>query len=221
MDTLSVLQTKRAQDAMNEVPKISDAVKNYFTMRLAEGFTDAVTLQKMAKVLLNAINTFVLLPPPQWGLQYPQREEQSGESRMAQVGEYTLFFALWSMVKKTPEAKPTKMLGKSFLCQVWSEIKEVALANGSSSEETELMQTFIDGFEVELHAEGTDSEESLVWTPNFNATLAKRRQNRQEQAKARAARSVGDNEMQEMIKRLVQEANADTEGESSVSGSVS
>mmetsp|Transcript_151679 Transcript_151679/g.265033 ORF Transcript_151679/g.265033 Transcript_151679/m.265033 type:complete len:196 (-) Transcript_151679:789-1376(-) len=195
MDTLSVLQTKRAQDAMNEVPKISDAVKNYFTMRLAEGFTDAVTLQKMAKVLLNAINTFVLLPPPQWGLQYPQREEQSGESRMAQVGEYTLFFALWSM--------------------------EVALANGSSSEETELMQTFIDGFEVELHAEGTDSEESLVWTPNFNATLAKRRQNRQEQAKARAARSVGDNEMQEMIKRLVQEANADTEGESSVSGSVS
>ena len=35
-------------------------------------------------------------------------------------------------------------------------MQEAALGNGDGSQESELMQTFIDGFEAELHAQGTD-----------------------------------------------------------------
>ena len=65
-------QAAQADALMKEVPKITDAAKNMFTVLLAECFADATALHACSKVVLQSITAHEMLDTPQWGLEHPQ-----------------------------------------------------------------------------------------------------------------------------------------------------
>eukprot|EP00668_Euglena_longa_P011149 GGOE01013531.1.p1 GENE.GGOE01013531.1~~GGOE01013531.1.p1 ORF type:complete len:320 (-),score=47.89 GGOE01013531.1:280-1239(-) len=207
MASPTLIDEKYCTASMNEVPKVSEAMKNFFTIKLAEGFTNASSLQVLAKLVLNAINGFTMLLPEKWAQKHPQRADQSGRNRLDEMGHYNVHYAMWLAVKKNPDAKVTKLFGRTFLKQIWQDLKERILAAGAPSGFDDLFPPFLSAFEEELEE---DSQHSLVWTSNFAAALACRQRARQEVVNLRAvAAAAAEDEVVDIAHKLVAQANGD------------
>ena len=166
---------------MQEEPKISEAAKNLFTVLLAEGFADATALHACSKVVLQAITAHEMLPVPQWGLAHPQGEQQSAAARIDQLGEYKVRYTVWRMAK-TSGARPTKMLGRSWLRSVWAEIEPTVLTSErKSSMDTQhgegLFEEYVGRFRSEL-----EEDSSIFWVSDFDQVLRAKAAERQARA---------------------------------------
>ena len=165
-EEIDAAQAAQAEGLMQEEPKISEAAKNLFTVRLAEGFADATALHACSKVVLQAITAHEMLPVPQWGLAHPQREQQSAAARIDQLGEYKVRYTVWRMAK-TSGARPTKMLGRSWLRSVWADIEPTVLtsernASMDSQHGEGLFEEYVGRFRSEL-----EEDSSMFWVSDF------------------------------------------------------
>eukprot|EP01050_Picozoa_sp_SAG11_P012475 SAG11_NODE_1387_length_5065_cov_12.530099_3_plen_203_part_00 len=143
----------RMQD-MEDQPSISQAMKNFFAMRLAEKFAGAGLLHACAKAVLQSASAFEMPDHMSWGAIYPQQADQTAASRIEQLAEYKVAHAVWKVVKGNASAKPTAMLGRRWLSLVWPELRSAVLTRASAGGiSEELFSTFLQGFEEEMSAE--------------------------------------------------------------------
>lgn len=200
-DECDAAQAAQAEALMTEEPKISEAAKNIFTVLLAEGFADATALHACSKVVLQAITAHEMLQVPQWGLAHPQGEQQTATARIEQLGEYKVRYTVWSMAKSSG-ARPTKMLGRSWLRSVWADIEPGVLTRTRQSEMDAqhgegLFKEYVMRFRSEL-----EDDSSMFWVPDFDRVLRAKAAERQ----ARAADRLKSQE--EAEKALAAEAKA-------------
>lgn len=203
---------------MEEMPRIEAALKNYLSMKMAEGLTtgseadkgtsgaksvaaSATALQGCARVVLKSLNALDLPPAPQWGLRHSQGEEESAVAYMTRLGQYKVVQALWSRCRAADQ-KPAKLLGRSSLQFAFPEVSTQILADlaacASSARATEeQLREFITGFASTLiddsSAMATDdgpSDTELVWATNMAAALAARQEARKSQAAERVQRAT-------------------------------
>lgn len=200
---------ERAEQLMSEAPAISVAVHNFFACLLAEGFADATTMHLYTKALLQAVSSHDMLPTPAWGAANPQGPEQSGSSRMAQLGECKVLFTVWRVAKQSG-ARPSKLLGRTWLRFVYPDI-EAAVLERLREQEGDLLEEFLRRFETELRLEdghgyaapepeaaaaGEENGEtvnppprsSIFWAADFDAAMKERQQAREAEAVERADR---------------------------------
>lgn len=215
-------QIEQAQNLMDEVPRIEAALKNYLSLKLAEGLVPkgvgddnvqaaspsasiSIALQGCARVLLKAINAFELLPPPAWSQRHPQLEEEGGFEFMARIGNYKVVHALWSRCQGAGQ-KPAKLLGRTTLQVVYPEVVEhllegeniSSLAEAARATEEQLQQ-FIQGFGDTMSDAGS-ADVDLVWAANMKDAVSARQQIRQADADERVKRAASNNDIIEQIR---------------------
>lgn len=208
-------QVEESGRLMEEMPRIEAALKNYLSLKMAEGLVldeqsdDAkgqvaasispAALQGCARVLLKTLNSIQLPTAPEWSQRHPQGKEEPAMDFLSRVGSYKVVRVLWEKCKDPqagkPGVKPAKMLGKSALKFVLPEVTSKLLADAQASaadaKAGELeFRSFISGFEATLNADAADpvSEAALVWCVDMKAALAARQQARQADAEERVAR---------------------------------
>lgn len=167
---IDAAQAAQASAIMEEEPKISEAAKNLFTVLLAEGFADATALHACSKVVLQGITAHEMLQVPQWGLEHPQGEQQTATARIEQLGEYKVRYTVWKMAK-TSGARPTKMLGRSWLRSVWTDIEPNVLtstrkADMDAQHGEGLFEQYVERFRSEL-----EDDSSMFWVADFDQVL--------------------------------------------------
>jgi hypothetical protein len=182
------------QGIMDEKPKITPAVKNYFAKLLAEGFCDVAELQALSRELVQRINAFVMPTPPQWGLTHPQGENQSALDRIEQITKYKVLHKMREMALGN-NGKPTELFGKTLLDVVFGDIKanrlkEICEIVGHPQEDEEKAKedritSFWEGFDSEL-----TSVDSIVWAEDFAGALRKRQEQRSKEIKERVEKQV-------------------------------
>ncbi|KAH9248330.1 hypothetical protein BASA81_014004 [Batrachochytrium salamandrivorans] len=170
---------------MNETPKIVDAFKNLLAQELATStqFSQSELLSSV-QLLLKQIRELVLIDPVEWGLKTPQLESQSGLERMDQIMKYKAAYTLHKQCQ-TKQHSTCKLLGKSFLGLVWSQVS-TSVGNGGGP----AMELVIRVMSQSLVDAGGSNEKSLVWEQDFNAALAWRQAQRVEQAKLREEQAL-------------------------------
>jgi hypothetical protein len=203
-------QVEESGRLMQEMPRIEGALKNYLSLKLAEGLalpdeagaeasgtpsaTSSAALQGCARVLLKTLNALELPPAPEWSQRYPQGEEERGMDFVARIGDYKVVQALWSKCLAAGQ-KPAKMLGKSSLRFVLPEVISQVLADASSSAAAakateEELRSFLTGFDSALSADAADpsSDAAIVWCEDLRTALAARQAARKAEAEERLAR---------------------------------
>ena len=167
-EAVDAAQAARADALMKEEPKISEAAKNAFTVMLAEAFADATALHACSKVVLQGISAHEMLEVPQWGLAHPQGEQQSGAARIEQLGEYKVHYTGWKMAK-AGGARPTRMLGRSWLRTVWADIEASVLTRKAEMDGQHgegLFEEYVARFRSEL-----EDDSSMFWVADFDRVL--------------------------------------------------
>ena len=177
-------QAAQADALMKEVPKITDAAKNMFTVLLAECFADATALHACSKVVLQSITAHEMLDTPQWGLEHPQGEQQAATARIEQLGEYKVRYTVWKTAKASG-SRPTKLLGRSWLRSVWADIEPSVLTDVRKAEMDALhgeglFAEYVTRFRTELEDDG-----SMFWVSDFDRVLRSKAAERQARAAAR------------------------------------
>lgn len=202
-------QLQDAQRLMDEVPRIEAALKNYLSLKIAEGLAPevkrvvadedaqmtAAERQGCARVLLKTLNSLDLPPAPEWGMRHPQGENESGCDYMTRIGAYKVVQALWKRCCDAGQ-KPAKMLGRTPLRLVYPEIvariMQDAAASAASAKATEKhLREFLDGFCATV-AEDSDvfSEAHVVWAEDLKVAISQREEARQLAAAERVQRAA-------------------------------
>ncbi|KAK3256262.1 hypothetical protein CYMTET_34595 [Cymbomonas tetramitiformis] len=204
------------EKVMGEEPKIASALKNFCSMKLADGDQDqAARTMKMARALSLAINAHILPQPPQWGLLHPQGENQTAIDRLSQIAVYKVLFKMRQMLSSRENAKATQLFGRTLLEFVLSDVR-ASVESSVPDGEREQLSSFLDAFQLEL-----EKVDSLVWCRDFNAEIEKRHAQRREEAKQRANKEEEQQVqyMRDQIGALVRDARNDGyEGNTSGAG---
>lgn len=206
-------QVERAEVLMEEVPRIEAALKNFLSLKMAEGLappageatasrapasaaSQAASLQGYARALLRELNALDLPSSPEWSQQHPQGATESGFDFIARIGDYKVVQVLWQRCKDAGQ-KPAKLLGRSALRLAFPEVKQrlladpaaaVAAAGAGASEEQ--LRLFVDAFGDAISAEPGDEVAELVWATNLQAALAERQRARKAEAEERLKRAA-------------------------------
>lgn len=209
-------QVARAEELMEEMPRIEAALKNFLSIKMAEGLappageaaasreqpgtagavSQAASLQGYARVILRELNAMELPSSPEWSQRHPQGASESGFDFMARIGDYKVVQALWQRCKMAGQ-KPAKLLGKSALQLVFPEVRERLLAQPAATVQAagtgateECLRLFIDSFDAAISAAPGDDLGDLVWAANLQAALAERQRARKAEAEERLKRAV-------------------------------
>jgi hypothetical protein len=205
-------QVEESGRLMEEMPRIEAGLKNYLSLKMAEGLTassmevsaatpsssssasSSAALQGCARVLLKTLNAMELPPAPEWSQRHPQGDEETGIDFMSRLSSYRIVQALWAKCLAAGQ-KPAKLLGKSSLKFALPEAVAQVLANPTVSAEAakaseEELRSFLAGFESALAGDVSDpsSEASIVWCDDLRNALAARQQVRKVEAQERADR---------------------------------
>lgn len=83
-----------------------------------------------------------------------QGEDQTALDRMGEIGSYKRLLALRKTIAKSPQAKATKLLGRTWAANVFPKVREHMEAStaGYDEETVELRKAFLDGFALEMGA---------------------------------------------------------------------
>eukprot|EP00854_Cymbomonas_tetramitiformis_P024169 gene24169-29341_t len=185
------------EKVMGEEPKIASALKNFCSMKLADGDQDqAARTMKMARALSLAINAHILPQPPQ-------------------IAVYKVLFKMRQMLSSRENAKATQLFGRTLLEFVLSDVR-ASVESSVPDGEREQLSSFLDAFQLEL-----EKVDSLVWCRDFNAEIEKRHAQRREEAKQRANKEEEQQVqyMRDQIGALVRDARNDGyEGNTSGAG---
>eukprot|EP00931_Biecheleriopsis_adriatica_P065396 TRINITY_DN39924_c0_g1_i1.p1 TRINITY_DN39924_c0_g1~~TRINITY_DN39924_c0_g1_i1.p1 ORF type:complete len:267 (-),score=83.49 TRINITY_DN39924_c0_g1_i1:94-849(-) len=211
-DDLPAAQVADVQRLMEELPRIDAALKNFLSLRMAQGFMPAeegqpaaspavngLALQGCARVLLKTLNAHDALSAQQWGQQHPQGPDERGLDYMARLSNYKVAQSLWARSQQAGE-KPSKMLGRSALQVMLPEVTKKILADvetcaKSAGTSKEQLENFLADFAA-VTAETADmdlqtaADSELVWAKDMRRTLADRQQLRQQDADARKNREA-------------------------------
>lgn len=189
---------------LKEEPKISHAMQTFFAHELAKsqinqlglfGVKDSVYSAQTAqlglvtiRLILSSINNLQLKPPHVWGLENPQREEQSGLDRMDAIANYKVIYTLLKTARGRNE-KITKLLGLQYLKQVWVEVKAGVLREATGKSEWDLVNACLLKFEECLFFQERqlvgEEEYKLVWAKDVNKVLREKSEKRKQQVKLR------------------------------------
>jgi hypothetical protein len=207
-------QVEECGRLMQELPSIESAIKNYLSMRLAEGLSPSIdadmdgaaaatatssasmatSLQGCARVILIACNALELPAAPEWSHRHPQGEDESGMDFIARIGSYKVVQHLLTKARSAGQ-KPAKMLGKSALRFVLPAISSQLLENIASSATSAKasesdFQSFLAGFEAALAGDASDpaSVSAIVWCVDMRSAVAERQKLRKAEAEERVAR---------------------------------
>ena len=146
-------QAAIVREIQEEQPKIDAAVKNWLAFKMASANTAAtaqtpdaaqkaqMTFIAHARKILVAVNSFSLMPSPQWGALRPQGATQSGMSRMDQLSRYNVLHGMWERAAQVRGAKNTKLFGRAFLLACWPEIEAALLASTPASPPSTVLAT--------------------------------------------------------------------------------
>jgi len=212
-------QLQDAQRIMEEIPRIEAALKNYLSLKMAEGLApagdsveaesastapaaSAAALTGCARAILKVTNSLELPSGPQWSQSHPQGEFETGLDFMARIGAYKVVQALWERCRKSDQ-KPAKFLGRTALRQAYPEIKArllgdlPAFAAQAKASEQQLVQ-FVEGFEATLAEECNDAD--IVWAANMAAALAARQEARKVEAAERVQRAATADDFSQQLK---------------------
>ena len=196
-------------------PVIGDALKNLISIiaatqaasgsaggKAATSGADMSLIIGCAKVVLRAINNFELVPPPQWALDHPQKDDESGSVRIQALTEYNACYLSWKQCTSAG-AKPAQLLGRSYLVttECWTDLRELCVAELAAQRfPPALAETFIDRFSRSLSNDvcddcEADREAALVWSTDLNGVLQERQRTRQlEVAERRERLEQGEDE---------------------------
>jgi hypothetical protein len=187
--------------AQNFISKIvgEDLTRNESSTKADKITFTFMDAQMIARQLLKHINALELQSAPQWGLVHPQLPEQSGSDRMTQIAQYKVVYSLLQQVRTHANARPTSMLGRTWLSIVFPEIQKVfAQENSVSSVADEIVTEFMRQFSLSLpNGEEQDSElAELVWANDFKAVLQQRQEQRKDAAVRRLAEAAEEEKQQ-------------------------
>lgn len=84
---LSAEISAQLEALMAEQPKLDAAIKNFFSLKVAENFADAKIVHKLARDLSLEFNAYEMPEAPQWGDAHPQ-VKSSCHNRTADCTEY-------------------------------------------------------------------------------------------------------------------------------------
>merc|ERR1719326_2310014 len=215
-------QVEESGRLMEEMPRIEAALKNYLSLKMAEGLcppaeaaaeapapssaASSAALQGCARVLLKTLNATQLPPAPEWSQRHPQGQEELGVDFITRLGNYKVVQVLWTKCL-TAGQKPAKMLGKSSLRLVMPEVASQILADapssaGAAKATEEELRSFLAGFEAALVGDVSDaaSEAAIVWCEDLRAALAARQQARNALAQDRVDRQKSADAFSEELK---------------------
>lgn len=190
-----------------EVPRIDAALKNFLSLKMAEGLsaadaagshTEGALSQQAAmgcaRVLLKALNAADLPPAPEWGQRHPQAEDERGVDFMDRLSEYKVVRALWTCCRAAGQ-KPSRLLGRSALRCAYADVALELLARAPSEAAAagateEQLRAFVEDFGRSL-AEGPaqDAAADLVWATDVKAAVAARQRARVAEAAEREQRA--------------------------------
>eukprot|EP00929_Paragymnodinium_shiwhaense_P014305 TRINITY_DN122209_c0_g1_i1.p1 TRINITY_DN122209_c0_g1~~TRINITY_DN122209_c0_g1_i1.p1 ORF type:complete len:266 (+),score=81.27 TRINITY_DN122209_c0_g1_i1:80-877(+) len=212
-------QLEEAQRLMDEQPRIDAALKNFLSLKLAEGLApprdkagddgdeaaaasrdtappDAAALQGCARVLLKTVNALQLPPSPQWSRDHPQGADEAGFDYMARIAAYRVVQALWSRCLGAGQ-KPARLLGKSALAVAlplaMAQIEADFAAQAASAKASEEhLRQFLAAFQATVTASATDGTDdvALTWTTDMKQALGARHAKRQAEAAERVERAA-------------------------------
>lgn len=209
-------QLAAAERLKAEAPRIDAALKNFISLKMAEGLTGAEAAEAgagapldqraamgCARAVLKALNATELPPAPAWGQLHPQAEGERGLDFMTRLGEYKVVQALWARCRAAGQ-KPSKLLGRSALRYAYPEVAGALLAQAAASAAAvgvaeEQLRAFVGDFgrSVEEAAATPGSAAELVWAADLRAALFARQEARKAEAaereqRATTAESFGD-----------------------------
>mmetsp|Transcript_3851 Transcript_3851/g.5084 ORF Transcript_3851/g.5084 Transcript_3851/m.5084 type:complete len:279 (-) Transcript_3851:139-975(-) len=206
---------QRAASFQSDTPFLSEAMKSYLTIQMAQELTRVPEVTHMrngknlgttnpssysnttqeellccARVILKHINTYQIPSESEWALQFPQREDEGGLDRIESVTDFRVARALSAHVTKSG-GKLTKFFGQRYLkaTHCWTkELQDIIRADLIGQRIDEVgVDAFLDGWAKAVSGEDKDISE-LVWSKNFNAALATRRLEREKEIKERTER---------------------------------
>lgn len=205
-------QLEESQRLMEETPRIEAALKNFLSLKLAEGLTpdtavettapnternaatSAASLQGCARVLLKTLNSLELPKAPEWGARHPQGEDEPSLEYLTRLSTYKVVQFLWAKCLSANQ-KPAKCLGKESLkyalAEAMSQIRtDIGVSAASAKATEDELQLFLDGFELALKHDASDvaSDAALVWSSDLRIALAARQHARKLEADERVAR---------------------------------
>lgn len=209
---LSEAQVNLAKQLQEEMPRIDAALKNFLSLRMAEGLTAgdaagaAAPLRGCARVLLRALNAADLPEATEWGRRHPQGEEERGMDYMARIGEYRVVQVLWAQCR-TAGQKPAALLGRSALrfaypeitAQLLGDAPATATAAGVTEEE---LRDFVDAFGRSLAEEDAteQSDADIIWAKDMKAALGVRQMARKKEAEERLQRASTAEDFAEQLR---------------------
>ena len=117
---------------VEERPKIDTAVKNFMSyitaLKVSANHNDAILepsvldkinlthIMALSRYVLNGINTESLLPEPlQFGIRYPQGEEQTGSDRLDELFKYRVAYMVGKKIREQG-GKRTRLFGEQMSC---------------------------------------------------------------------------------------------------------
>mmetsp|Transcript_20736 Transcript_20736/g.39429 ORF Transcript_20736/g.39429 Transcript_20736/m.39429 type:complete len:251 (-) Transcript_20736:246-998(-) len=209
---LSAEISAQLEALMAEQPKLDAAIKNFFSLKVAENFADAKIVHKLARDLSLEFNAYEMPEAPQWGDAHPQGEDQTALDRMGEIGSYKRLLALRKTIAKSPQAKATKLLGRTWAANVFPKVREHMEAStaGYDEETVELRKAFLDGFALEMEGNHLNT---LVWTTDLAGALRARHTERAYDASQRVQRQAANasevDQMRSMMTNLVANAKQD------------
>jgi hypothetical protein len=235
---MAALQESSVFDAKTEVfkndlPAISDAMKSYLTVQLAQELTRSPELTHMrngkaigssgvaspyqnttqqnlidcARIILKHINAYEPPSEAEWSIAHPQKEDEPGLERIDAVTDFRVARLLMLHVRKS-NGKTTKFFGKKLLqcTRCWTDdvLKAIRTELLSMKIDEQGVDTFLKGWSDSISGEDKDLAE-LVWATNFTAVLAARRFEREKEIRERTERiaCVEENDPLQSIKDII------------------
>lgn len=198
-----------------EVPRISDAIKNFCSVLAAADLVPPAEGEKQkqspphkmehllhcAKVVLKSINAYEPPSPEAWAETHPQGEEETGTARIEALTAYKASYALATSARRTEGAKVTKLLSRGYLrsTRCWSDSVGAVAADELARLRfpPHTVKAFLDGWARAIEpasataaAAGESGEDlsELVWAADFSAALRVRRVARDKEVSERRER---------------------------------
>ena len=206
---------QHAQLLQEDLPTISNAIKNLIAMLLGRATTEPSTSMfendatftpimglTCGRCLLQAIERHELLNPIDHATAHPQSEDQSGEARLTEIIQYKCLFALATHAR-TAGGKVSTLFGRRWFLWsgAWSRIKTSIIAPAPSVVPNDIFHFFLNAFErtliVDLDSVDISNDAHLVWAVDFNQLLRQRQLQRKEDAAQRVKMVADDDDAEE------------------------
>lgn len=155
-------------------------------------FLDPDICLRVIRTIVRALNSEKLLLSLQdWTELNPQGDNQTADSRLAQIAQYKAALHLYEKVAREADGKTYKFFGKKFLILtgVWPEVTRRAMDMCPTDIPGEVLALFLEVMQESLVESSTsmtdDNNYTLVWASNFKEVLLKRQEKRREEVSDR------------------------------------